>query len=342
MIVLLFSPLVDGFAAWLVSKASGCWTDLEVSDVIMNANPKPPSESSHPGVAVKAYEAESGREVETQSGIISVSRDVGKEKEPWQYVLKLHIPPESRGALADVQFVMCTSDGETSKFVGANSGCGGSRAHGRGKDKEGLPFRIEHDAFNEKYGEDGRRLEPNPVQVWAGWATDHAAVQLTEKLTFRLNGIENNGDGDQGNSGAEREAGKPEDRTSGEENEGGGVADKIRPETGMGADEIGDLPAKGQKDEKKVNANLDKAKQAKIMNAMDRMADFRLTGALHHHGTNDESREDIIRNQMGFAKSDAVRENVKKVGEMIKKNNGVRARRDSRKGNGMPIRYERV
>ena len=191
--VLLFPmrSFVDGFAAWLAEGAK-CYTDLLPGEVIMNAAVVPYSESTHPDIALHVYSAteEGGMIMEPTRQIHNnVYHYVYEQEGPRaDYVLKLHIPESDSSSLGDLQYVVDVSESSPAKFSGGNRGCDNRRAYGKPK-VDAVRLRIDFD------GEAADEVDPGEeVVVWAGWATGHEAVQLTESVVFRQKRKESNKD----------------------------------------------------------------------------------------------------------------------------------------------------
>ena len=169
---------VDGFAAWLAEGAH-CYTDLQPPEIIMNAAVVPHGQSTHKGVQLEVYSAE-GKIMEPTR----INNEMYYEQEGprTEYVLKLYIPPKDlkSGALGDLQYVVDVSPSSPATFRGPNTGCDRRRSHGRQKDDAGVRLRVDFD------GEAADEVDAaDEVVVWAGWATGHEAVQLTEAVVFR-------------------------------------------------------------------------------------------------------------------------------------------------------------
>lgn len=100
-----------------------------------------------------------------------------------QYSVKFALPKDTH--LNDVQYVIQLGDPDDpeaeefpAKFTSAPTnggiGCGGARTHGRARMEDSPAIVTFDDGVK-----DGTRIE-----VWAGWATDHAAVTLTDKVVI--------------------------------------------------------------------------------------------------------------------------------------------------------------
>lgn len=149
---------VHGYAAWLK-----CFIDLDDTEVIMNYDVVPVEQSPH---VVRV-------QVKPQQDNDSDSSSSSWTTEPFNYPAHM----ETRVSLSlkvpealtryDVQYVVETSPGAT--FTTRRM-CEGRRSHGHGYDQETTLVIDGSEAM---------------VAVWAGWATGHEPVYLTEKLVFR-------------------------------------------------------------------------------------------------------------------------------------------------------------
>eukprot|EP00563_Minutocellus_polymorphus_P004230 CAMPEP_0181034792 /NCGR_PEP_ID=MMETSP1070-20121207/7992_1 /TAXON_ID=265543 /ORGANISM="Minutocellus polymorphus, Strain NH13" /LENGTH=410 /DNA_ID=CAMNT_0023112335 /DNA_START=91 /DNA_END=1323 /DNA_ORIENTATION=- len=171
-----------GFAAWLAEGAK-CWTDLDPSEVIMNANVVPYEKSSYPNIALHVYSAnDASTMIEPIRRIDDDQMIIYEQDGPRaEYILKLHIPPDDlqkSGALGDLQYVMDVSLSSPATFAGGNTGCDNRRAHGRRTDVVHIKIDLDGEAADEVDAGD-------EVKVWAGWATGHEAVQLTDAVVFK-------------------------------------------------------------------------------------------------------------------------------------------------------------
>ena len=184
----LLPQSVDGFAAWLTEGAH-CYTDLEPPEIIMNAAVVPYEKSSHKGIKLQVYSVGG----DGKEGMLMVPTKMSNEMfyelegPQAEYVLKLHIPPEDLSALGDLQYVVDVSPSSPATFRGPNVGCDRRRSHGRLKDEAGVRLKIDFD------GEAADEVDAaDEVVVWAGWATGHEAVQLTDAVVFRQKRKEKN------------------------------------------------------------------------------------------------------------------------------------------------------
>lgn len=146
----------------------------------MNSNVVPYEQSSFPNIALHVYSAtDSTTMIEPtriNDGRVVYIQDGPRD----EYIVKLHIPPEDlkSGALADIQYVMDVSLSSPATFSGGNRGCDNRRAHGRPNiDTVKLKIDFDGEAADETDAGD-------EVKVWAGWATGHEAVQLTDAIVF--------------------------------------------------------------------------------------------------------------------------------------------------------------
>ena len=182
--VLLLLPVrsVDGFAAWLAEGAH-CYTDLMPGEVIMNAAVIPYSESTHKGIALQVHSATEGGRIMEPTRRIHSDGDYSyyeQEGPRAEYMVKLHIPESDSSSLGgDLQYVVDVSGSSPATFWGGKRGCANRRAYGKPK-VDAVRLRIDFD------GEAADEVDPGEeVVVWAGWATGHEAVQLTESVVFR-------------------------------------------------------------------------------------------------------------------------------------------------------------
>ena len=169
LIAILFikhSTNVSAFASYFVEHSISCWTYLESGEVIMNADVLPPSSSRWPDIAVVA-KSETNNE-KTNTALFENDE---------RFRISMNYP--SSMPLMDLQFVVETTDGaEFESVIGQGGiGCDGRRAFGR-KRKTEMILKMKNkdsdgDLFHEK------------VEVWAGWATEHEAVTLTPRITFK-------------------------------------------------------------------------------------------------------------------------------------------------------------
>jgi len=83
------------------------------------------------------------------------------------------IVPE--GGPSDVQYAIDTTEGGI--FTSSSAGCDGKRDSSRVRNDPGVEFQLKQQNNNND--------DNSPIHVWAGWATGHEAVQLTDVLTFR-------------------------------------------------------------------------------------------------------------------------------------------------------------
>ena len=171
-----------GFAAWLAEGAK-CWTDLDPSEVIMNNAVVPYSESSYQNIAIHVYAADDASRMVEPTKITSGDGNQQimyvQDGPQAEYILKLHIPPDDLkgGALGDLQYVMDLSLSSPATFSGGNRGCDNRRAHGRRTDTVQVRIDFDGPAADETDAGDD-------VKVWAGWATGHEAVVLTDAVVF--------------------------------------------------------------------------------------------------------------------------------------------------------------
>lgn len=163
LLCLLYSMITttDAFPSMLVESNSGCMLELSTEEVIMNNLVVSRLESSRPDLYVGVVVDDDGTTPPTtlSRGPISIS----SKEENRTYIVKLVNPGQD---IPDLQYAIETTEGATFK----GGGCNGKRSHGRLKDDVGMELTI-HSTKNE-------------IRVWAGWATNHEAVQLTQELVF--------------------------------------------------------------------------------------------------------------------------------------------------------------
>mmetsp|Transcript_24912 Transcript_24912/g.51008 ORF Transcript_24912/g.51008 Transcript_24912/m.51008 type:complete len:494 (+) Transcript_24912:62-1543(+) len=178
-IIVLFSILhvlskhiqpAEAFAAWLAEGAK-CYTDLNPPEIIMNAPVKPYSDSSYPDIVVEVHAKDSGE-------VVGKGGEIVQHGPRGEYTLKLSIPPSDLSQLGDLQYVIDLTLSSPATLVGDRTGCEGRRAHGRRTDGVGLRIDFDGEAADETDAGD-------VVKVWAGWATGHEAVQLTDVVVFK-------------------------------------------------------------------------------------------------------------------------------------------------------------
>ena len=157
----------------------------------MNNAVVPYSDSSYKNIAIHVYDAKDSTKMIQPSRITSSDGDGAQEQKQQQrmiyvqdgpqaeYILKLHIPPDDLkgGALGDLQYVMDVSVSSPAEFSGGNRGCDNRRAHGRRTDTVKLKIDFYGPAADEADAGD-------EIEVWAGWATGHEAVSLTDVIVF--------------------------------------------------------------------------------------------------------------------------------------------------------------
>lgn len=160
-LILLYScRTVDGFAAWLVDRKMGCWTNLEQGEVIMNAKVKAVEDSRYPDVHLQVF-----RDGEMMTPDPSTSAyPILSEGETVQ--LRLFTPSGLDNS--DLQFVVETTKG--AEFTAPYVGCEGKRSAGKKKNAQ-MTMKFTG--------------EESEIQLIAGWATGHSAVTLTPKVIFK-------------------------------------------------------------------------------------------------------------------------------------------------------------
>lgn len=140
----------SGFAAWLK-----CYVELDSDEIIMNYDVLPPEDAKVPGVVLMSRS--SGTD-EWKSDSLTFE---GEET----FHFRLEVPDSLKAQ--SVQYVVEASEGAL--FSPANM-CEGRRAHASRHD---TPVTLKVDANSDE------------VFVWAGWATGHEAVSLTEKMVLK-------------------------------------------------------------------------------------------------------------------------------------------------------------
>ena len=149
----------------------------------MNNAVVPYSESSYKNIAIHVYDADDSSQMVEPTKITTAEgaqQLVYVQDGPQaEYTLKLHIPPDDLkgGALGDLQYVMDVSLSSPAEFSSGNRGCDNRRAHGRRTDTVKLKIDFDGPAADETDAGDD-------VKVWAGWATGHEAVVLTDTVVF--------------------------------------------------------------------------------------------------------------------------------------------------------------
>ena len=245
----------------------------------MNSPVRQYADSDFPGVSVHVHDAGDGARTMPSDDSGSILLDAGMNSSSFR--LKLYIP--SSIPAADAQFVMTATDG--GKFTGPSSGCDGKRAHGRVRDQgEGLDFEIEAGALEIKFAEDGTEIG-GKVEVWAGWATGHEAVTLTERVSFGPRATEAEDGGGGSDSSEVKKAREP--ATGGK---GNGMVSDANSNVKVDVDDDVRKVATAEGIEKD-GKNLDPKKNF----AINRMKDF--AEKLQHQGPN---LDRIIESQIGI------------------------------------------
>ena len=152
LILLSQALLISGYASWLK-----CFIDLDDTEVIMNYNVVPFDEATHK-VQLQVKLDDDNADWTTEPITYAATSETTIR-------IKLSVPDEL-GPL-DIQYVVEATKGAlfTSRRM-----CDGSRSHAPAHDAETLLV------------VDGS--QPT-VDIWAGWASGHSAVSLTEKLVLR-------------------------------------------------------------------------------------------------------------------------------------------------------------
>jgi hypothetical protein len=132
--------------------------ELTTEEVIMNQAVVAYEESSRKDLYV-AVVGDDGT-LSGQGGRISLNDSLSA---PIMFTLKLINPGED---IPDLQYAIETTEGATFK----GGGCDGRRSLGRLRDDLGLELTI--------------HAPDKEIRVWAGWATKHEAVKLTDELVF--------------------------------------------------------------------------------------------------------------------------------------------------------------
>jgi hypothetical protein len=168
MLLLAQAKTILGYAAWLK-----CFIDLDGSEVIMNYNVVAAEDSPH-HVRILPIRTDSPTDDKTAAWTTTKSINYAAGIET-RWNLTLAVPEDL--AKLDVQYVMETSDG--AQFATRRM-CEGRRSHGKAYDAATVLV------------VDGSQAQ---VEVWAGWATGHSAVHLTEKLVFHRAAPQSGGGG---------------------------------------------------------------------------------------------------------------------------------------------------
>jgi hypothetical protein len=166
MLLLAQAKTISGYAAWLK-----CFIDLDDSEVIMNYNVVAAEDSPH-HVRILPIRTDSPTDITAAWTTTSINYAADTETR-----LNLTLAVAEDLAKLDVQYVMETSDG--AQFATRRM-CEGRRSHGKAYDAATVLV------------VDGSQAQ---VEVWAGWATGHSAVHLTEKLVFHRAAPQSGGGG---------------------------------------------------------------------------------------------------------------------------------------------------
>lgn len=140
---------VSAYASWLQ-----CFVGLETDEVVMNHRIVPFEDADHE-VKIEIEANDGGDWLQPRDFTYSDNETIK---------LRLMVPPELKNE--NVQYVMETTEGGV---FSPDTMCDGKRAFAR---QYNDPVTLELSG------------EQNAVQIWAGWATGHEAVRLTEKVTL--------------------------------------------------------------------------------------------------------------------------------------------------------------
>ena len=299
----------EAFAAWLAEGAK-CYTDLIPPEIIMNSPIKPYSESSYPDIVIEVYSKESDELVGGKGGEIVQRGPRG------DYTLKLSIPPSDLSQLGDLQYVIDLSLSSPATLVGDRTGCDGRRAHGRRADSVSLRIDFDGEAADETDAGD-------TVKVWAGWATGHEAVQLTDVVVFRQSqegddtaSGANDADGSDGNSGKDGESNERlddasikavQDAVGSEEKEGhADTADTAAAED-RARWAAADYEGGGASKRSSKRSEQERQKEA----AKERLKEMR-RNVHHHDGGHDH--DSVVRDQVGTKNNKKARKDAATAG----------------------------
>lgn len=152
-----FPMAIHGFANNLVGSTTGCMTELDTSEVIMNSVVKAAEESDFPKMHLVVIEDDNNME--------SPFHYTPSEE---QFTIAFVNPYSKDEFREDIQFVMDVEG--PAEFVGGGAiGCEGNK-------------RVAARLFNGGQVQ-LKLLDPTAsLRIWAGWATGHEAVRLTPNL----------------------------------------------------------------------------------------------------------------------------------------------------------------
>ena len=290
----------DGFAAWLVEGVK-CWTDLLEGEVIMNAPVIPSADSPRPGVRLAAVPREPGGG-EGDGTVVLMDGPTA------EFDLRLIVPPEDSADLADLQYVADLSPGSPARFVGASAGCDGRRTHGRG-DGTAEPTVVRVDLDGPPVDPDENVEADGEVVMWAGWATGHEPVVLTDRLVIRRRGGAAAKDGatgevDEATSVGTEVTDKEGNKDSGEGGLGTVVDTVVAVEdAGRGAAAIREDMEEARRGNNLTGGQLEAENRRKKDIARQRLREMRLEGPLVHDGGHDAER--VVRDQIGNSRKRA-------------------------------------
>ena len=171
-LLLLVPQHADAYAAWFVDRRVSCFTELKPDEIIMNNKILHHAKSIEPGIHLDVSPLESNKPSSEYAVKFVLPQD--NHLNDVQYVLQLTDPDDPEAAELPAKFTSAPTNG--------GIGCGGARTHGRAR-MEDSPAIV---AFNDGI-KDGARIE-----VWAGWATGHEAVTLTDKVVIVAGNAVNN------------------------------------------------------------------------------------------------------------------------------------------------------
>ena len=169
LVLILHIHHVHPFAAFLVDRASSCWTGLEPGEIIMNY-PAIPQPEDLP-VQVELLDVTTNELFHSESSKLEYYP--GLE-------LKVRLDLPEKLLKADLQFALEVSDG--AEFN--HGGCEGRRISGYGTgEKQNIVVKFNDDLDADSISE---------VSIWAGWALEHEAVKLTPKVTLSNSKLSSN------------------------------------------------------------------------------------------------------------------------------------------------------
>ena len=163
-ILLVSQQEADAYAAWFVDRRASCFTPLVPDEIVMNNKITHHSNSREPGIHLDISPLE-GNQPASEYSVKFVMPSDAKVQDV-QYVLQLSDPDDPEAAELPARFTSAPTNG--------GIGCRGSRAHGRAR-MEDSPAIV---TFNDDIKEGAR------IAIWAGWATGHETVTLTDKVVI--------------------------------------------------------------------------------------------------------------------------------------------------------------